>query len=62
MIESYRLTYLIRDGKIRSFKRASGWVTIGKDPIRKYDYVGRERSLKTHNHENNLLHMQEAHM
>jgi hypothetical protein len=61
-IESYTLTHLIREGKIRSFKRASGWVHIGKDRIRKHDYAGLKRSMKTHKHENNLLHMQEDYM
>lgn len=60
-IESHTLTYLIREGKVRSFKRESGWVHIGKDRIRKYDCVGRERCKKTQNLESNLPSVQEAH-
>lgn len=43
MVEGWTLTTLIRDGKIISFKRASGWVCVGRDRIRKFDYIGIER-------------------
>jgi hypothetical protein len=59
-IDSLMLTYLIREGRVRSFKRASGWVHIGKDRIRKYDYGSRERSTQTKSQEKNLLHTHEA--
>jgi len=38
-IESYKLDALIHSKKIKKFRRSSGWVTIGIDPIRE---VGRD--------------------
>ncbi|TGU71053.1 hypothetical protein E4633_11940 [Geomonas terrae] len=34
-VPSYMLDYLIRERKIVAFMRSSGWVEIGRDPIRK---------------------------
>lgn len=34
-VPSYMLDYLIRERKIIAFLRSSGWVEIGRDPIRK---------------------------
>ena len=34
-VQSMLLDTLILSGAISKFKRASGWVTIGEDPIRK---------------------------
>ncbi|WP_236026432.1 GSU3473 family protein [Geomonas azotofigens] len=34
-VPSYMLDYLIRENKIVAFQRSSGWVQIGRDPIRK---------------------------
>ncbi|TSK05754.1 MAG: hypothetical protein FPO08_13045 [Geobacter sp.] len=34
-VPSYMLDYLIRERKIVAFLRSSGWVEIGRDPIRK---------------------------
>lgn len=34
-VPSYMLDYLIREQKIVAFLRSSGWVQIGRDPIRK---------------------------
>lgn len=34
-VPSYMLDYLIREEKIVAFQRSSGWVHIGRDPIRK---------------------------
>lgn len=34
-VPSYMLDYLIREHKIIAFQRSSGWVHIGRDPIRK---------------------------
>lgn len=35
IVPSYMLDYLIREKKIVAFLRSSGWVQIGRDPIRK---------------------------
>jgi hypothetical protein len=54
-IESYQLDDLIHSNKIKKFKRSSGWVTVGVDPVREVreDYVAipkREKySRKTKN-------------
>lgn len=42
-IESHTLSHMIREGRVKAFKRASGWVHVGKDRIRKNDYAGTER-------------------
>ena len=34
-VKDTMLDYLIESNKITSFKRSTGWVTIGVDPIRK---------------------------
>ncbi len=51
MVESSSVSRLIREGKIRSFKRASGWVIIGRDRIRKFDHAGQERPKPSASHE-----------
>lgn len=33
-VPSYMLDYLIQEKKIVAFQRSSGWVQIGRDPIR----------------------------
>jgi hypothetical protein len=47
MIDEYLLDDLIREGKINAFRRSSGWVKIGHDPIRERwkpsKYNGQER-------------------
>jgi hypothetical protein len=47
MIDEYQLDDLIREGKINAFRRSSGWVKIGHDPIREKwkpsKYNGQER-------------------
>ena len=43
LVEGISITSLIREGRIRAFKRASGWVNIGKDRIRRFDSAGIER-------------------
>jgi len=43
LVEGITITSLIREGRIRAFKRASGWVNIGKDRIRRFDSAGIER-------------------
>lgn len=60
MIESYTLSSLIREGRIKAFKRSSGWVHIGKDRIRKYDTAVQGRIVAFAHHENNLPHLKEA--
>lgn len=35
MVKSFRLDHLIETNTIHSFKRASGWVVLGVDPVRK---------------------------
>jgi hypothetical protein len=34
-IENYLLDDLIKDERIKAFRRSSGWVRVGRDPIRK---------------------------
>jgi len=34
-VPSYMLDYLIREKKIVAFLRSTGWVQVGRDPIRK---------------------------
>jgi hypothetical protein len=60
MIESYTLSNLIREGRVKAFKRSSGWVHIGIDRIRKYDTAGQGRMAAFDHHENNLPHLKEA--
>ncbi len=45
MVKDYLLEGLIASGRIVAFRRSSGWVTIGKDPVRngRRDYAGQER-------------------
>lgn len=45
MVKDYLLDGLITSGKIVAFRRSSGWVTIGRDPVRsgKREYPGPER-------------------
>ena len=40
MVENCQLDDLIASGKIKKFRRSDGWVSLGKDPIRKTDEVG----------------------
>jgi predicted site-specific integrase-resolvase len=61
-IESHTLSSLIREGKIKAFKRSNGWAYIGKDRIRKYDYIGLERRCAFANHENDLHYLQETNL
>jgi hypothetical protein len=35
IVENYQLDDLIASGKIKKFRHADGWVSVGKDPIRK---------------------------
>jgi len=35
VVPSYMVDYLIREKKIVAFLRSSGWVQVGRDPIRK---------------------------
>ena len=35
IVENYQLDDLIASGKIKKFRRAAGWVVVGKDPVRK---------------------------
>lgn len=46
MIESQSLSSLLRKGIIKSFKRSSGWVHVGKDRIRRFDYNKQEQMTK----------------
>lgn len=46
MIKDYLLDELISSGKIVAFYRSSGWVAVGRDPVRKDappSYNGQER-------------------
>jgi hypothetical protein len=60
MIESWTLSRLIREGGIKAFKRSSGWVHVGTDPIRKSDYSGMERDSGSRKHENFRPHTLET--
>lgn len=44
-VKDYFLDELLRSGKIVAFRRASGWVNVGRDPIRQGTeaYEGPER-------------------
>jgi len=45
-VPDYSLGHLIATGKIKAFHRSSGWVVIGRDPIReagRVSYTGPER-------------------
>lgn len=46
MVKGTRLEYLIATKRISGFRRSTGWVVIGRDPIRKNSegaYCGPER-------------------
>lgn len=45
MVKDYLLDDLITSGKIVAFYRSSGWVAVGRDPVRKSSdgYEGPER-------------------
>lgn len=50
MVKVTRLDYLIAANRISDFRRATGWVRIGRDPIRKNSgesYSGPERRHST---------------
>jgi len=48
LVEAYQLDYLIGTGRVVEFCRSSGWVRIGRDPVRtaKTDYKGVERRIR----------------
>jgi hypothetical protein len=49
-VPNYLLDRLIAMGRVRSFRRSSGWVLIGRDPVRKPGggfYTGPERRKRT---------------
>lgn len=48
LVEAYLLDYLISAGRITEFCRSSGWVKVGKDPIRgpESEYLGVERRME----------------
>ncbi|MDD2337459.1 MAG: hypothetical protein PHD01_12870 [Geobacteraceae bacterium] len=55
MIESQSLSRLLRKGTIKSFMRSSGWVHVGKDSIRRFDYNQRELMAKDLPHNDHQL-------
>lgn len=61
MVDAITITSLIRDQKIRAFKRSSGWVHIGKDRIRRFDTMGLDRMGEAI-HESYLPHLQESYL
>lgn len=61
MVESISITSLIRDRKIRAFKRASGWVVIGRDRIRRFDRIGIDR-VEELIHETHMPHLSETYI
>lgn len=56
MIESQSLSSLLRKGIIKSFKRSSGWVHVGKDSIRRFDH----HQAKDLPHKNHQRQQQES--
>jgi hypothetical protein len=46
-VEDYLLDDLIKEDKIKAFRRSTGWVKVGRDPIREMwsesKYNGQER-------------------
>jgi hypothetical protein len=60
MVESWTLSHLIREGRIKAFRRSNGWARIGIDLIRRFDCIGFERKGEGESHENNLLHLPET--
>lgn len=49
-VKGYQLDMLLEGNKIQKFKRSSGWVTVGVDPIRwrkNLNYNGIERRAVT---------------
>ena len=50
IVKPDRLDMLIEQQAITSFKRAEGWIVLGRDPTRKtshQDYSGPERRLQS---------------
>jgi len=49
-VENYLLDDLIKDERIKAFRRSTGWVRIGRDPIRKMwhesTFDGQERRTR----------------
>lgn len=47
MVKAQMLENLLREEKVATFKRADGWVTVGRDPVRSTNrsqsYQGPER-------------------
>lgn len=52
-VKDFMLNSLIESGKIIKFRRSSGWVTIGVDPVRgmtrRTEYHGPDRRARHHN-------------
>lgn len=52
-VKDFMLGKLMENGKIIKFRRSSGWVTLGVDPVRdmtkRTDYTGVERRTSDHN-------------
>ncbi len=52
-VKDFMLSSLIENKKIIKFRRSSGWVTLGVDPVRdmtkRTDYQGVERRARHHN-------------
>jgi hypothetical protein len=46
LVEDISLNELIMLNRIKAFKRSSGWVRIGEDPVRRIEYTGPERRGK----------------
>ena len=50
-VKDFMLEPLIKSGAITKFRRSSGWVRVGVDPIRKarveVNYLGAERRVST---------------
>ncbi|MHC1698808.1 MAG: GSU3473 family protein [Geobacteraceae bacterium] len=62
LVEGITITSLIRDGKIRAFKRSTGWVEVGRYRIRKFDCVGHERMVSVPQNESHMLNLQTGHL
>lgn len=62
LVEACSLTTLLREGRIKSFKRSTGWVDVQIDRIRKFDYVGQERIVAGTQNENYVHDLRSAHL
>lgn len=54
MLKPWRLQEFIAAGRVAAFLRSDGWVTVGRDPVRRgggRGYPGPDRRLRENNFE-----------